>query len=105
MICIQVTIKQNIRHQMKYKVNFTATNRPTPIRTNYRPDWISDSKPEYNCAQLIFTDKYTIGQDESHDCILEPFASQLWSNVQVGDVLKCMEGITEVGTATVLEII
>lgn len=90
---------------MKYKVSFTATNRPTPIRTNYRPDWIGDSKPEYNCAQLIFTGKNAIDQGESFDCILEPFAQQLWSNVKVGDVLKCMEGLTEVGNAIVLEIL
>jgi hypothetical protein len=89
---------------MKYKVIFTA-NRQTPIRSHYRPNWISDSKPEQNCAQLLFTDKTMIVDGESHECILEPFAVNLWGSVTVGDVLKCMEGFREVGTAIVLEIL
>jgi len=89
---------------MKYKVEFKLTNRQTPVSSRYRPDWISTTKPEYNCAQLLFTDKYTVSQGESRECILEPFAIYSWNNVKVGDVLKCMEGPTEVGHATVLEI-
>ena len=90
---------------MKYKVTFTLTANRSPVSSHYRPNWISDSKPEQNCAQLLFTDKPSISYGESRDCILEPFAKQLWNNVKIGDVLKCMEGLTEVGEAIILEIL
>ena len=41
---------------MYFLVNFKLYPeiRKTPIRTGYRPDWVSvsDEKPDYNCAVL-----------------------------------------------------
>lgn len=91
---------------MKYRVLFTAYRvRKTPIFTHYRPDWTSDTKPDYNCAQLLFDDRPTIEPGETHECLLQPLNASLWGSVIVGDVLQCMEGSRAVGEASVLEII
>lgn len=72
--------------------------------SHYRPNWSSERKPEQNCAQLLFTDKVKIDPGETHECLLEPFAPHLWE-VEIGDILDCMEGTHKVGEALVLEIL
>lgn len=92
-------------NRSQYKVRFTSTGRTTPIRSKYRPDWTTESKPEYNCAVLFFDDKECINLGETHICYLEPMRPDLWATVKISDVLKCMEGSKEVGEAIVLEIL
>ena len=89
-----------------YIVLFTANHsRTTPIRSHYRPDWCSDSKPEYNCAQLLFDDIQDINPGESHYCTLQPMRPDLWDKVMINDTLRCMEGSRQVGEALILKII
>lgn len=87
-----------------YKVLFNCT-RSKPVFSRYRPDWYSDSKPEYNCAQLLFTDTGCIISGQKRECFLQPLKPELWNKVAVNDILKCMEGPNQVGEATILEII
>ncbi len=94
-----------MNNRFQYRVRFTSTGRPSRILTKYRPDWTADSKPEYNCAVLLFDDKESIGPGESHICYLEPMRPDLWEAVRLNDILKCMEGHREVGEALVLEIL
>lgn len=94
-----------MNNRFQYKIRFTSTGRATPIFTKYRPDWTTENKPDYNCAVIIFDDKDSIRPGESHICHLEPMRPDLWPEVKVSDVLKCMEGSREVGEALVLEII
>jgi hypothetical protein len=90
---------------MKYKVLFNHyTVRKSPILSEYRPDWCCDSKPEYNCAGLLFSDITSINPGEQHQCELEPLIKKLWANIKVGDILKCMEGNRQVGDAVILDI-
>jgi hypothetical protein len=90
---------------MTYKVLLSLNNaRSTPIFSHYRPDWKSESKPEYNCAQVLLNDRDMLFPGESCECKLQPAMTDLWKTVQVGDMLHCMEGLTEVGTATVMSI-
>jgi translation elongation factor EF-Tu-like GTPase len=90
---------------MKLKVNFTALAgvRKTPIFTNYRPDWKSIRKPEYNCAVLTFTEMQKITPGDTAECMLTPMRPDLWT-VEIGDIIDCMEGSRKVGEAEVLEI-
>lgn len=91
---------------MKYKVLFTAYKvRNSPIYSAYRPNWICDHKSEQNCASLIFDEPEFIVPGENGECLLHPFAPDLWNNIQIGDVLQCMEGSRAVGEATILEIL
>jgi hypothetical protein len=91
---------------MKLKVLFKAFNVREAFMSGYRPDWCSPSKLEYNCAQLIFTDKQHINPGEEHQCILQPFIPEFWAGkVAINDVLRCMEGPRQVGEAIVQEII
>lgn len=90
---------------MIYKISLHLNNkRTTPIFSHYRPDWVSDSKPEYNCAQVLLNDRDMMFPGETCECRLQPLMTNLWKNVKVGDVLSCREGLNEVGTATVLDI-
>lgn len=91
---------------MKLKIKFTALAgvRKTPIFSNYRPDWKSDRKPEYNCAVLTFTEVQMIQPGETAECSLQPMRPDLWT-VEVNDVIDCMEGSRKVGEAVVLEIL
>lgn len=91
---------------MNLKVKFTALAgvRKTPIFTNYRPDWKSVRKPEYNCAVLTFTEVKMIQPGETAECNLQPMRPDLWT-VEVDDVIDCMEGSRKVGEAIVLEIL
>ncbi len=89
---------------MMYKVLFTSA-KGNPVFSHYRPDWCSESKPEYNCAQLLFTDTSCIVPGETHECLLQPLRPELWNGVAINDTLKCMEGPKRVGIAIVLEII
>jgi len=91
---------------MKLKVLFKAFNVREAFMSGYRPDWCSPRKLEYNCAQLIFTDKQHINPGEEHQCILQPFIPEFWAGkVAINDVLRCMEGPRQVGEAIVQEII
>lgn len=90
---------------MKFKVLFSLNaSKRHPIMSYYRPDWVSDSKPDYNCAQILI-DVPILNPGEKCHAILEPLAIDLWNNVVINDVLKCMEGPHQVGEAIVLEII
>lgn len=89
---------------MKFKILFVS-DKKVPIKSGYRPDWCSNNKPYYNCAQLIFNDKDSIMLGEKHECLLEPLCPVLWNNIMINDALKCMEGSKQVGKAIVLDII
>ena len=44
-----------------------SDDRKTAIKTGYRPDWVGDFKPEYNCAPVLFpTDLPEIGPGNFH---------------------------------------
>ena len=87
------------------RVKFTALAgvRKTPIFTNYRPDWKSERKPEYNGAMLTFTEPQMVHPGDSCEGILHPIRPDLWT-VEVGDMLDCMEGSRKVGEAIVIEV-
>ena len=92
---------------MIYRVSFTLNQvRKTGIRNEfgeYRPDWVSDNKPDYNGARvLIEGGKCELGETVS--ATLQPLIPALWTAVKVGDVLKAMEGPKQVGEAVVLGI-
>jgi len=91
---------------MILKVKFTALAgvRKTPILSNYRPDWKSTRKPEYNCAVLSFSEPQMVHPGDSCEGKLQPMRPDLWT-VEIGDVIDCMEGSRKVGEAIVLEIL
>jgi len=75
-----------------------------PTKTGYRLDWISEKKPEYNCAAVFLNrevDELVPGEES--DVILRPLIPDLWV-VDINDELKAMHGSDHVGTATVLKI-
>lgn len=91
---------------MNYKVLFTAfTNRESPIFSGYRPDWVSDNKPDYNCASLTFSNMEKIDPGAECECLLSPLRTDLWQHVKVYEILKCMEGLRQVGEATVIDLV
>lgn len=93
--------KEFVHYEVLFK-HFTV--RKSPIFTNYRPDWTSERKPEYNGGALSFTDKDKIIPGEECKCILMPMCPDLWQ-VEIGDIIFCMEGSRKVGEAVVLKII
>jgi hypothetical protein len=90
---------------MKFKVIFTINNkRKSGICSKYFPTWVSNSKPEHNGGRIILLDRDMLELSDTCTCLLEPFMPDLWKNVKIGDILKCMEGLKEVGAARVLSI-
>ena len=71
--------------------------------TGYRPTWISDSKPEQNCAAIIFDDGEMINPDEELICHLHPFAPELWNNIKVGVDCWAYTPISEVQVIDIIE--
>lgn len=91
---------------MKFKIQFTLHHiRHTGITSDYRPNWISDSKPHLNGARFTFSDKPKLELGETGIGLLEPLCPELWNNVSLNDTLSCMEGNNVVGTAKILEIL
>lgn len=89
---------------MKYKIFFTLFNvKNNLIQSGRYPDWISDSKPQFNCGMLTF--KRPLFPGQSHICYLEPLVPELWKNIELNETLKCMEGNSLVGTATICKIV
>lgn len=79
-------------------------NKSNCVRSGYRPDWVSDKKPEYNCAAVFLSREVEeLAHGEKSEVILRPLIPDLWV-VDVGDELKAMEGLEHIGTATVLKI-
>lgn len=89
------------------RIRFRTTGeggRQTPIASGYRPDWVSDRKPEYNCAQLLLpqgSPDLQLGIEK--EAVLQPLRPELWS-VERDDELKAMEGVKQVASAVVLEV-
>lgn len=89
------------------RVRFLTTEeggRKTPIASGYRPDWVSDRKPEYNCAQLLLpqgSPSLQLGAEMG--AVLQPLRPELW-HVERDDELKAMEGAKHVASAVVLEV-
>jgi len=83
-----------------------SDDRKTAIKTGYRPDWVGDFKPEYNCAQVLFpTDLPEIGPGNFHrGVLLEPLRPELWDSVREGQMMWCKEGLKTVGHAIVLKV-
>jgi hypothetical protein len=89
-----------------YVVQFTLSGtRETPIGRVYRPDWVSLSKPERNCAQLTLAEGRT-SADPSRPVqgLLVPLRPELWERVTTLDVLEAFEGRRSTGTALVLDV-
>lgn len=77
--------------------------RRTSIASGYRPDWVSDRKPEYNCARLTFPGGPIPPGGTLYGALLEPFRADQWLAVKVGDILEAREGRKTTATATVLQ--
>lgn len=92
---------------MKFRVEFTLFNvRKSDIRSGYRPSWLNKTKlPNQSSGQLTFIGVPSINLGETYTCTLQPVVVELWNDVQVGDELKCMEGLKQVGKAIVLAIL
>ena len=79
--------------------------RKSSIRTGYRPDWISDSKPEFNCARVILRTKDDeIAPGQWAKALLQPLVPEYWKEVGFGDKLSCQEGLAKVGEAIVIDV-
>lgn len=90
---------------MKFKIRFTLNNtRRNGILSGYRPTWCCDNKPDHNSGMIHWPGE-GIGLGETRDVFLWPLSSEMWNNVAVNDILRCMEGSRVVGEATVLEIL
>lgn len=79
--------------------------RMMPIASGYRPDWVSDLKPEYNCARLTFPGDPIPPGGTFYGALLEPLQDNLWSEVKVGDILEAREGRKTTATALVTHMI
>ncbi len=77
--------------------------REKPIRTGYRPDWVSDRKPAYNCGQVLLPDIPMLASGVPTTVLIEPLVSEEW-DVQPGDTLFAMEGLRAVASAVVQRI-
>jgi hypothetical protein len=76
-----------------------------PIKSGYRPDWIGDFKPEFNCARVILdTSVPEVAPGNWAKALLEPLKPELWSNLAFGDLLLCKEGLKTVGEAIVMKV-
>lgn len=73
--------------------------------SGYRPDWISDNKPTYNCGSLLIIEGRQICSNDTAYCLLMPLKAECWDKIKVGDILFAMEGPKEVGSAKVICII
>lgn len=91
---------------MKFKVLFILNSvRKNGIKNNYMPTWISNSKPNHNSGMIIFNDIEFLEKEISHICELSPLCSEFWEDIRLNEVLNCMEGTKQVGSAIVLDII
>ena len=75
-------------------------NRKSPIQPGYRPDWVSERKPDYNCGRVWLAESLA-PPDEAVRVLIEPLDSSAW-DVQVGDKLFAKEGKETVASAEVL---
>jgi translation elongation factor EF-Tu-like GTPase len=91
---------------MIYLVKLTFNDaRTTPAFSNYRPDWVSEHKPELNCAAMILSeDKRMLKPGEEDTVLLIPLVSEEWKIVRAGDKLEAREGIKTVAEAVVLQV-
>lgn len=87
-----------------YLVQYTLSDaRRTPLTGIYRPDWVGPTKPEHNCAQIVFPENVkSVLPHQPVQGILIPLRPELWTEVKVGDVLESREGRTTTGKASIL---
>jgi hypothetical protein len=80
-----------------------GTLRKTPIKNGYRPDWVSTSKPEYNCGTLSLDGDREFVQvgEKNVQALLIPLRPELWLTVKKGEVLESREGAATSGVAVV----
>jgi hypothetical protein len=91
---------------MLYLVRFTLNNaRKIGVCSGYRADWVSDRKPEYNCAKILFNDRRILPKNTPQIVTLVPLIPELWICIQVGDKLECKESFKTVGEAIILEVL
>jgi len=102
---MKIILDKEYANDKVFIVDFTPYNRKLGVISGYRPDWISEGKPDYNCGCLVSFSSYMLYLDVNHICALMPLKAELWDNVKVGDDLYAMEGPNEVGCAEVIGII
>lgn len=87
------------------KVILSVPNmRSTSISAGYRPDWVSDEKPAYDCAVVWLISEPIPPGTKTAAAILQPMRPELWESVKRGTELRAMEGSTHVATAKVLSV-
>ncbi len=86
------------------KVILNVHDKTVPIRAGYRPDWVSDAKPQYNCAAVwLITEEIPPGT-KTAAVVLQPMQPELWEGVERGTELRAMEGRRHVATAKVMSV-
>lgn len=86
--------------------------RSTPVFSHYRPDWVGETKPEYNCAAVLLPEGLDSiepagdhnGEGTEDTVMLIPLHPEQWLALQPGDTLQAREGFKTVGHATILQV-
>jgi len=80
--------------------------RKTAILSQYRPDWVSERKPEYNCARVVLVPnpQASLAPGQNGAAILQPMSPELWA-VEPGDELEAREGSKTVAVAKVVGVL
>jgi hypothetical protein len=97
---------------LRVRVHLLTTaegGRSGPIQSEYRPDWdLSGRGPDgqilYHMGRLLRLPTEPLVPGAECDADLEPFRSEDWTHVVVGDRLNFFEGARLVGYARVIAI-